>query len=29
MRLAELCATTGVPPATVKYYLREASCPAG
>jgi DNA-binding transcriptional MerR regulator len=29
MRLAELCAETGVPPATVKYYLREGLLPAG
>ena len=29
MRLAELCAATGVPPATVKYYLREGLLPAG
>jgi DNA-binding transcriptional MerR regulator len=29
MRLAELCAATGVPPATVKYYLRERLLPAG
>lgn len=29
MRLAELCGTTGVPPATVKYYLREGLLPAG
>ncbi len=29
MRLAELCAETGVPPATVKYYLREGLMPAG
>jgi DNA-binding transcriptional MerR regulator len=29
MRLAELCAATGVPSATVKYYLREGLLPAG
>ena len=29
MRLAELCAATGVPPATVKYYLREGLLPVG
>jgi len=29
MRLAELCAAAGVPPATVKYYLREGLLPAG
>jgi DNA-binding transcriptional MerR regulator len=29
MRLAELCAETGVPSATVKYYLREGLLPAG
>ena len=29
MRLAELCAETGVPPATVKYYLREGLLPVG
>jgi len=29
MRLAELCAATGVAPATVKYYLREGLLPAG
>jgi DNA-binding transcriptional MerR regulator len=29
MRLAELCAQTGVAPATVKYYLREGLLPAG
>lgn len=29
MRLAELCATTGVAPATVKYYLREGLLPPG
>jgi DNA-binding transcriptional MerR regulator len=29
MRLAELCAETGVPPATVKYYRREGLLPAG
>ena len=27
MRLAELCAATGVPSATVKYYLREGLLP--
>ena len=29
MRLAELCAETRVPPATVKYYLREGLLPPG
>ena len=29
MRLAELCAATSVPSATVKYYLREGLLPAG
>jgi DNA-binding transcriptional MerR regulator len=29
MKLAELCATTGVPAATVKYYLREGLLPPG
>lgn len=29
MRLAELCAETGVAPATVKYYLREGLLPTG
>lgn len=29
MRLAELCATTGVSSATVKYYLREGLLPPG
>ena len=29
MRLAELCAATGVPSATVKYYLREGLLPRG
>ncbi|MEP6649003.1 MAG: MerR family transcriptional regulator, partial [Lapillicoccus sp.] len=29
MRLAELCAATGVPAATVKYYLREGLLPPG
>ena len=29
MRLAELCAETGVPAATVKYYLREGLLPVG
>ena len=29
MRLAELCTETGVPPATVKYYLREGLLPVG
>ncbi len=29
MRITELAETTGVPPATVKYYVREGLLPAG